>query len=175
MDVDSKMTQVDSSESDIDNRQTTTMDSSKRKPAASNNLAPPNRKELSSFALFLSVVIFLNLCPFEQPASSNTLDRSGIATKQGHQYYEYVARQRDLGYLDATFSFVKLMFKNPIDLSVSERTRPMRFMQADAKIIAKMAKMWYIKKKIKKFNKKLKKHTIAVPVITAIPIYEHSY
>lgn len=45
----------------------------------------------------------------------------------------------------------------------------------EGKIFKKVAKVLYIKKKIKKLGKKLKKHTIAVPVFTAIPIYEHSY
>lgn len=73
--------------------------------------------------------------------------------------------------LQSCFKFVELMFTNPMKLGV----RQTRSIQAEAKVLGKMAKMWYIKKKIKKLSKKLKKHTIAVPVFTAIPIYEHSY
>lgn len=74
-------------------------------------------------------------------------------------------------YLKSGLTFMQLMFTNPVKLG----TRRLRVTLADAKVIGKMAKVWFIKKKIKKLSKKLKKHTIAVPVFTAIPIYEHSY
>ena len=76
-----------------------------------------------------------------------------------------------LNQIQSCLKFAKLMFSNPMRLG----KRTMRYTQAEAKILGKMAKVWYIKKKVKKLGKKLKKHTIAVPVFTAIPIYEHSY
>lgn len=76
-----------------------------------------------------------------------------------------------LSHVQTSVNFMTLMFTNPIKLG----QRNLRFTMAEAKVIGKMAKVWFIKKKIKKLSKKLKKHTIAVPVFTAIPIYEHSY
>ena len=155
-------------------------------------------RQLSSFILFASVVILLNLCPpfnldsdqalshsksaqhittlntgfsslestmsqLNNPSHSLTT-RSQVNT-QNKQHFECTT------YLDKCLEFVKLMFTNPMRMS----KRTTRFSLAEARVLGKMAKVWYIKKKIKKLSKKLKKHTIAVPVFTAIPIYEHSY
>lgn len=131
-----------------------------------------SRKQLSSFILFLSVVIFVNLCPFHSDLdlfnSGSYVSRHG----QGARLDEAPLNlSEDASYLGVCMRFMRLMFTNPVDFS----KRSLKVYQADARVIGKMAKMWYIKKKIKKLSKKLKKHTIAVPVFTAIPIYEHSY
>lgn len=175
-----------------------------------------NKQQFSSLILFLSVIIIVNLSPFqsdldishndevERPTSQ--LDRAPASTTgnieqsndlvsaistpnndgrptvthlnaDGKQFNRYRAYEYYFGStnyienLQACLKFVELMFTNPLKLGV----RRTRSIQAEAKVLGKMAKMWYIKKKIKKLSKKLKKHTIAVPVFTAIPIYEHSY
>lgn len=156
-----------------------------------------NKQQFSSFILFLSVVIIVNLSPFQsdlelsqQPNDAARVDGSNMEpiaeimpNKQRHPTVATSGEQHGSGYLhqlssanylrnlQACFKFIELMFTNPIRLS----GRQTHSIQAEAKVLGKMAKMWYIKKKIKKLSKKLKKHTIAVPVFTAIPIYEHSY
>ena len=139
-----------------------------------------NRKQFSSFILFLSVIIIVNLCPFDsdlkeapqQDATNVSKYLFHTTAQQEQQSSNHLSLTS--GYLEQMqrcIRFVQLIFTNPIRLN----QRTTRFFQADAKMLGKMAKMWYIKKKIKKLSKKLKKHTIAVPVFTAIPIYEHSY
>lgn len=169
-----------------------------------------NRKQqFSSLILFLSVIIIVNLSPFqsdlslfqqEEDTSKSDLilskselnndaqrDSSAIAKfmssdhrqpqvavsdKQlGGSYGHFLNSAAYLANLQSCLKFIGLMFTNPIRLG----KRTTRSIQAEAKVLGKMAKVWYIKKKIKKLSKKLKKHTIAVPVFTAIPIYEHSY
>lgn len=156
-----------------------------------------NKQQFSSLILFLSVIIIVNLSPFQsdleiyqQPNDAATIDGSNMEpiaeimpNEHRHPTAATSKEQLDSGYLhqlssanylknlQACFKFIELMFTNPIRLS----RRQTRSIQAEAKVLGKMAKMWYIKKKIKKLSKKLKKHTIAVPVFTAIPIYEHSY
>lgn len=145
-----------------------------------------NRRQFSSFVLFLSVVVLLNLCPFHDEFNYEKLhpqtgDNLMPYEKQVPQSINLLEQIRSpmtpmnlnayLVKLDSCLRFVKLMFSNPIRLG----PRTVRFTQAEARMLGKMAKVWYIKKKIKKLSKKLKKHTIAVPVFTAIPIYEHSY
>lgn len=132
-----------------------------------------SRNQLSSFVLFISVIIIVNLCPFEpQPERTSTDDPASTgmlrpnSAEQVHQ-----ALSSLLSHVQTSVNFMTLMFTNPIKLG----QRNLRFTMAEAKVIGKMAKVWFIKKKIKKLSKKLKKHTIAVPVFTAIPIYEHSY
>lgn len=48
-------------------------------------------------------------------------------------------------------------------------------LQVEALMLTDMARMWYIKKKIRKIGKKLRKSTIALPIFTTIPIHGHSY
>lgn len=116
--------------------------------------------------LFASSVIILNLCTFEPD----------LATYSIGQHVDQPAKSLGSSeQLDSCLTLIKRIFSNPLNIPQSRPARHRRVFQADAKVLAKVAKMWYIKKKIKKLNKKLKKHTIAVPVITAIPIYEHSY
>lgn len=57
-----------------------------------------------------------------------------------------------LSYLQTSFDFVRLMFSQPLRLN----KRVTRCTQAEARVLGKMAKVWYIKKKIKKLSKKLK-------------------
>lgn len=117
-----------------------------------------SKGQLSSFVLFVSLVLLINLCPpFE-------LDF-------GIQPLRMPNQRQCLGYFESSLQFVRLMFRNPMRMEA----RATRYTLAEARVLGKMAKVWYIKKKIKKLGKKLKKHTIAVPMFTAIPIYEHSY
>lgn len=143
-----------------------------------------NRKQISSFVLFISAIVILNLCPpfqkdFEQSsdqANQKTIIQSILDNKSSSLIpeareeiqltFDSLARN-----VEGCLRFAKLMFTNPMRLGKRTNT----FSLAEARVLGKMAKVWYIKKKIKKLSKKLKKHTIAVPVITAIPIYEHSY
>lgn len=142
---------------------------------------------MSSFVLFLSVIILVNLCPFQsdfepssghqdeqqqQPVARMVTFEQNNRPKLASENLTF-SRQYShlLTHMEACLEFVKLMFKNPMKLG----KRTTRFTLAEARVLGKMAKVWYIKKKIKKLSKKLKKHTIAVPVFTAIPIYEHSY
>lgn len=137
-----------------------------------------NRKQLSSFILFLSVIIFVNLCPFHPELelfnSNNNESTNVIQHKYSTTKHNYNIIGKTDNYLNNCFEFIKLMFTNPVNFNKRHGIRR-GSIQAEARVIGKMAKMWYIKKKIKKLSKKLKKHTIAVPVFTAIPIYEHSY
>lgn len=145
-----------------------------------------NRKhnQLSSFVLFLSVVILVNLCPFDSETNwfAAKFAHTNLMTANQKQTSDDASTQLNNfmrpppGYVPGQFAssfveVVRLVFTQPVRLS--RRTTYSTF--AEAKVLGKMAKMWYIKKKIKKLSKKLKKHTIAVPVFTAIPIYEHSY
>lgn len=147
-----------------------------------------SRRQFSSFVLFLSVVVLVNLCPFHdefnyekshpQQTSSNLILPENDAVSSSQSLNSLLAQIRPpmnlnayLVRLDVCLRFIKLMFSNPMKLG----PKTVRFTQAEARMLGKMAKVWYIKKKIKKLSKKLKKHTIAVPVFTAIPIYEHSY
>lgn len=138
-----------------------------------------NRKQLSSFILFLSVIIFVNLCPFhpELELFNNNDDNNNNNyhhlndSKHAALTTTQIIQNTNL---NSCFEFIRLMFTNPINFNKRKGIRR-GSIQAEARVIGKMAKMWYIKKKIKKLSKKLKKHTIAVPVFTAIPIYEHSY
>lgn len=142
------------------------MDASKSNKLATHTIiSSSNRKQFSSFILFLSVIIIVNLCPFQHDFGNFEQKAQSFSTSKRSEHQSYIV------HIERCYEFVKLMFTNPIRMS----GRTTRFMQADAKVLGKMAKMWYIKKKIKKLSKKLKKHTIAVPVFTAIPIYEHSY
>lgn len=137
--------------------------------------APAGKSQLSSFILFASLIIMINLCPFQTDHQDQTLSTGGqnlprsSGLLQHKQHYD--TSSSSLTYLRSSFEFVKLMFSQPLRLN----KRVTRFTQAEARVLGKVAKVWYIKKKIKKLSKKLKKHTIAVPVFTAIPIYEHSY
>ena len=85
----------------------------------------------------------------------------------------------DTNKLNAPATLASLLATRDLDASlaatIERRGASTNVMFADAKVLGKMAKVWYIKKKLKKVAKKLKKKTIALPVITAIPIYEHSY
>jgi len=138
-----------------------------------------NRNQFSSFILFLSVIILVNLCPFQPEFGAQNFGEQKFCpdeTKVGPMGSVGSSAQRStlqgyLAHLEDGLHFVRLIFTNPMRLS----KRATRSTLAEAKVLGKMAKMWYIKKKIKKLSKKLKKHTIAVPVFTAIPIYEHSY
>lgn len=156
-------------------------------------LSTNTRKQSSSLILFVFAIIIVNLCPLqpdlEPEVTCALLERSHEADidtqqhcpKQGETFLSAWSRSiKQLSeteastyghYLKRCLEFIKLMFTNPMRLN----RRTMRYTLADARVLGKMAKMWYIKKKIKKLSKKLKKHTIAVPVFTAIPIYEHSY
>lgn len=49
------------------------------------------------------------------------------------------------------------------------------FLLVEGRVVGRMARMWYIKKQLKKLNKKLKNTTITLPIITRIPVYDHSY
>lgn len=153
----------------------------------SNSNAPVGRQQqLSSFVLFASVILFVNLCPpFQQdlPAKyTNDQDRefskSAPATKTPSTEETLLGATSGrlppiacCSWWQNCLRFIRLVFTSPIKLG----QRTTRYTQAEAAMLGKMAKVWYIKKKIKKLGKKLKKHTIAVPVFTAIPIYEHSY
>lgn len=148
-----------------------------------------NRKQFSSFVLFLSVIIIVNLCPFQPDIetcypTNDSRNNEQQCSQQQNEAETFLAlfsssinkigETKTFTYrhhMNNCFKFIRLMFTNPLRLG----KRATRFTVADAKVLGKMAKMWYIKKKIKKLSKKLKKHTIAVPVFTAIPIYEHSY
>lgn len=155
-----------------------------------------HRKQLSSFILFISVVIFVNLCPFHPELSlfdnapesnieelTNAISQAAggkqIISVHSHGGFQTTTRPEvthESSFLNRCLAFVKLMFTNPIKFNRQRSAHSTRgSLQAEARVIGKMAKVWYIKKKIKKLSKKLKKHTIAVPVFTAIPIYEHSY
>ena len=152
-------------------------------------VASSGRGQFSSLALFLTVIILVNMCPFQRPPKSGleaevaTTTRTPIGLGDhlssftgGGNFSTMRSRLEStssnlLGQLEACLEFARLMFKSPLRLS----QRTTRFTLAEARVLGKMAKVWYIKKKIKKLSKKLKKHTIAVPVFTAIPIYEHSY
>lgn len=142
------------------------------------------KSQLSSFLLFASLIILINLCPFQSDfysddvASRTTITRqagplsSSVWPTSGNNDKELqLTSSSYLTYLQTSLEFVKLVFRQPLRLN----KRVTRCSQAEARVLGKMAKVWYIKKKIKKLSKKLKKHTIAVPVFTAIPIYEHSY
>lgn len=153
------------------------------------------RQQFSSFIFFLSVIIIVNLSPFstdlelfqDDDTTATTTSQISLTIPTSNRNEQNmliikpsVATEKQLdssGYeayltqLRACLKFIGLMFTNPIKLG----RRTTGSIQAEAKVLGKMAKMWYIKKKIKKLSKKLKKHTIAVPVFTAIPIYEHSY
>lgn len=129
-----------------------------------------NLRQLPSFLLFLSAIILLNLCPFQtelNPVHETNEDSQTLMS----QHVKSTGFSAQLYNLEACANFVKLMFTNPLRLD----RKATSFFVADAKVIGKMVKVLYIKKKIKKLGKKLKKHTIAVPVFTAIPIYEQSY
>lgn len=128
-------------------------------------------KHSSSVVLFLSVILIFNLCSFRQdfelfepPSESSPMmlasNESTIIKKST--------------YLVDIQSYINLVMSLYCKRIRSER-ETVRFTQVEALMLGKMAKVWYIKKKIKKLGKKLKKHTIALPVFTAIPIYEHSY
>lgn len=160
-------------------------------------LSTNNRKQFSSLILFVTVIIIVNLCPFQpdiEPTATKCLlkNEASFGVKNSNEVVSTYCEESEtflsiwsdsinklsetrastLRYhLNTCFKFIALMFTNPIKLG----KRTMRYTVADAKVLGKMAKVWYIKKKIKKLSKKLKKHTIAVPVFTAIPIYEHSY
>jgi hypothetical protein len=139
------------------------------------------KSQLSSFILFAGLIILINLCPFQtdpadesartavdlQPELAGPGSAAHLAAQPSQNYAHLY-----MNYLQASVDFVRLMFSQP-PLRLNKRVT--RFTQAEARVLGKMAKVWYIKKKIKKLSKKLKKHTIAVPVFTAIPIYEHSY
>lgn len=127
------------------------------------------RSQLSSFVLFISVIIIVNLCPFDPQPELSEPKMSQQSSFDGSQVARITSNLQAC--LGSSVEFVALMFTSPIKLG----QRNLRFTLAEAKVIGKMAKVWFIKKKIKKLSKKLKKHTIAVPVFTAIPIYEHSY
>ena len=137
------------------------------------------RKQFASCILFLSAVILVNLCPFHSELEliepSDNKPQPQAQPQPQIELNTMQANQREdaslAGQLKSCLQFVQLMFTNPVRLG----KRTTRFTQAEARVLGKMAKVWYIKKKIKKLSKKLKKHTIAVPVFTAIPIYEHSY
>lgn len=136
------------------------------------------KSQFSSFVLFIFVIILINLCPpFQVPEVEHSVDITSIdrmaATELintlSSQYNEqgtYLAEQ-----IESCLRFIKLMFTNPMQLG----QKTMRFTLAEAKVLGKIAKVMILKKKIKKFGKKLKKHTIAVPIFTAIPVYEHAY
>lgn len=153
--------------------------SSKAEPLASSKRSQTfyksnSRKQLSSFILFASTVIFLNLSPPQQSSDivNNSHPQNLNHAQNELSRLELPDKQRDnIAYW---LSFIEMIFNQPTKGS-QLRGKRNQIVLAEAKIIGKIAKMWYIKKKIRKFNKKLKKHTIAVPVITAIPIYEHSY
>lgn len=160
-------------------------------------LSTNNRKQFSSLILFVSVIIMVNLCPLQpdlEPESSCVLRERKYdnGDNNNNNFQQYCPHRGETFlsvwsnsinklsetkastyrfYLDTCLKFIRLMFTNPMRLG----KRTVRYTMAEAKVLGKMAKMWYIKKKIKKLSKKLKKHTIAVPVFTAIPIYEHSY
>jgi hypothetical protein len=139
------------------------------------------KSQLSSFILFASLIILINLCPFQtdlddaspghligKPAAFPAINEISLARLQQRTQFHAGSY---LSYLRASLEFVRLMFSQSLRLN----KRVTRHTLAEARVLGKMAKVWYIKKKIKKLSKKLKKHTIAVPVFTAIPIYEHSY
>lgn len=142
-----------------------------------------NRKQpFPSFVLLLTVVILFTLSPFQLRLNNPELSNETQIVNQLSPTSELLNSERVTGSEEAPYhrsyfesyviKFLQTMswFKlNPIKFSCE------RFNQAEAKVLGKMAKMWYIKKKLKKLGKKLKKHTIAVPVFTAIPIYEHQY
>ena len=141
-------------------------------------VAKGQRQQFSSALLFVAAIVLVNLLPFEQDLpmgrSSSGLDSDKLEAaleKVGGAAGAAQPSPERLNHIRACIAFVKLMFTNPARLG----GRAMRYTQAEARVLGKMAKVWYIKKKIKKLSKKLKKHTIAVPVFTAIPIYEHSY
>lgn len=166
-----------------------------RQQSKRSQVAPQcGKSQLSSFILFASLIILINLCPFQNdfdetpvagrdnlPNVANKSPLGGgitevnygldlpITAQQVQQAQNYADSY--LSYLQTSWQFVRLMFSQPLRLN----KRVLRYTQAEARVLGKMAKVWYIKKKIKKLSKKLKKHTIAVPVFTAIPIYEHSY
>lgn len=187
---------------DISNMRTQSPEQKKSSNSANTSLksllSTNNRKQFSSLVLFVSVIIIVNLCPPFQPdlepevqkcllkKGSNFVgvnnNEASYCEQQGGETFLSVwsdsinklseTRASTLRYhLNTCLKFIRLMFTNPIKLG----KRTVRYTVADAKVLGKMAKVWYIKKKIKKLSKKLKKHTIAVPVFTAIPIYEHSY
>lgn len=135
-----------------------------------------NRRQLPSLVLLLTVVVFVNLCAFHDDLASEDQPALVLSNSSATHNQIQKIKLQDTSVskwinLDECLQFVKLMFSSPIKLG----PRRIRFTQAEARMLGKMAKVWYIKKKIKKLSKKLKKHTIAVPVFTAIPIYEHSY
>lgn len=156
------------------------------------------KSQFSSMLLFASVIVLVNLCPFEQDLHTNSskginnnkdiiphqvdllLSSSQMSMENCHlntakKQQQCTNETTNLMYIshqiEKFLKIVKLMFSNPIKMN----QRVVRYTMAEARVLGKMAKVWYIKKKIKKLSKKLKKHTIAVPVFTAIPIYEHSY
>lgn len=161
------------------------------------------KQQFSSLILFILVIIIVNLSSFQSDlemllhrdeisSSDHTStskndqqiltatelrpneegDPTVLTDKQLDGEFGYYFKHADyMKNLRTCFKFFELMFTNPIRLN----RRRTRSIQAEARVLGKMAKVWYIKKKIKKLSKKLKKHTIAVPVFTAIPIYEHSY
>lgn len=130
------------------------------------NTGHTGKGQFSSFILFAALIVLLNLCPPFQLDFDN--DRQQVAPINRLQL---PSQQQYLSYFETSLQFVRLVFRSPLRLDA----RTTRYSLAEARVLGKMAKVWYIKKKIKKLSKKLKKHTIAVPVFTAIPIYEHSY
>lgn len=107
------------------------------------------RRPISSVLIFFIATILINLSPFEDETAKRSI-------------YEITTNNNN-------------NCSSQLDGAKQNQNGHSLIMFCEAKMLVKMAKMIYIKKKIKKLNKKLKKHTIAVPVITAIPIYEHSY
>lgn len=118
-----------------------------------------------SYVILIFAAILINLCPFEPSQITNYKQESS-----------FTLMIRKLFKFDASNNNSSMAKQDVIEQQKEfiKRHQIVRLL-GEAKMLAKMAKIWFIKKKIKKLNKKLKKHTIAVPVITAIPIYEHSY
>lgn len=144
--------------------QETTFNKKQHQQINANSKSNSNSNSIPSFLILFAAAILINLCPFE----SNNEPRQ-------------VAKRIRIDANNETFSPIEIGLISSGNEKLRDNNVELKYimskciMFSEAKMLIKMAKMIYIKKKIKKLNKKLKKHTIAVPVITAIPIYEHSY
>lgn len=110
-----------------------------------------NRNQFSSFILFVTVIIIVNLCPFQSnltptngSGSDNDAPNKLLQGSMNHEQLSYqmasandcalTGNARYLSYIETCVGFVRLMFTNPVRLG----KRTTRFIQAEAKTLARM-------------------------------------
>lgn len=119
-----------------------------------------------NFIFWLTTIVLLNLIPNNnnQNTQLSHLAKQQFNTCNGKDTTHISQSTHPMSLFDTLRQSINLISSRSSGITT-----------VNAKVLGKMAKVWYIKKKLKKMAKKIKKHTIAVPVFTAIPIYEHSY